>query len=511
MRQKRFRSRPCRVRRSYGVVIYQILLSCVWGALLGYLARKTLRWAETKGLIDKENLCVRSLSPDSAHSAHSHTPGSFAYGLGLALLVLGTTGLFGSDDVLACFVAGNSFTWDDYYRIRTHEEETDAFQDILDALLSSAAFIYVGAIIPWNAYNTGAQELGIAPWRVVVLGLGVLLLRRLPAVLLLHKLIPALTTWDEALFTGWFGPIGVSAVYYIEIAHRQVPADGSRERLRALYEPLVLFLVFASVMGHGTTIPISKLGPHIVRRTATMTQTRSMTQSRPPSRRPTIAAAAGEAAEPSRTHAQASKGLFERLFGFASKPQTRVQAKDIGAPSGARRQREVSARGEEGEAEGQAKLEQQEESSGSSDEIALEERSATATPALAAGTSSSTVAGAASRSASPKRRAPAQPLTLPTTHRRSGGTAEMRDSNAGSSPLSSAPGTPLASVPGTPQRPAAAARDGSILRHAGSASGSGILAHVEHALSDELRRERQEALGERGITWGETEGAKEKE
>jgi hypothetical protein len=412
---------------------------------------------------------------------------------------------------LACFEAGNSFTWDDYYRIRTHEEETDAFQDILDALLSSAAFIYVGAIIPWNAYNTGAQELGIAPWRVVVLGLGVLLLRRLPAVLLLHKLIPALTTWDEALFTGWFGPIGVSAVYYIEIAHRQVPADGSRERLRALYEPLVLFLVFASVMGHGTTIPISKLGPHIVRRTATMTQTRSMTQSRPPSRRPTIAAAAGEAAEPSRTHAQASKGLFERLFGFASKPQTRVQAKDIGAPSGARRQREVSARGEEGEAEGQAKLEQQEESSGSSDEIALEERSATATPALAAGTSSSTVAGAASRSASPKRRAPAQPLTLPTTHRRSGGTAEMRDSNAGSSPLSSAPGTPLASVPGTPQRPAAAARDGSILRHAGSASGSGILAHVEHALSDELRRERQEALGERGITWGETEGAKEKE
>lgn len=78
----------------YGVVIYQILLSCVYGALLGYLGRKTLRWAEAHGYVDKDTF--------------------FAYGLGLALFVLGTTGLFGSDDVLACFVAGNSFTWNDW-------------------------------------------------------------------------------------------------------------------------------------------------------------------------------------------------------------------------------------------------------------------------------------------------------------------------------------------------------------------------------------------------------------
>jgi hypothetical protein len=31
-----------------------------------------------------------------------------AYGVGLAFFVLGVTGTLGSDDLLACFVAGNS-------------------------------------------------------------------------------------------------------------------------------------------------------------------------------------------------------------------------------------------------------------------------------------------------------------------------------------------------------------------------------------------------------------------
>lgn len=72
----------------YAVVIYQILLSIAYGAVVGYVARKALRWAESRGTIDKDNF--------------------FAFGLGLALFVLGTTGLVGSDDILACFIAGNS-------------------------------------------------------------------------------------------------------------------------------------------------------------------------------------------------------------------------------------------------------------------------------------------------------------------------------------------------------------------------------------------------------------------
>lgn len=253
----------------YGVVIYQILLSVFYGALLGYIARKTLRWAESRKYIDKDSF--------------------FAFGLGLALFTLGTTGLFGSDDILACFVAGNSFTWDDWFRIRSEESD---IQDILDMLLNAAVFIYIGAIIPWGFYHT---EGGIEAWRIVVLGITVLLLRRPPWVIASMKIIPALSTWGEAAFAGFFGPIGVGAVFYIEVALRKIPDDGSRDVLRELYTPVVLFCVFSSVLVHGVTVPVSKLGPNIVRKSATLTKTRSITLTSKPSPRSSDEAGRGGA------------------------------------------------------------------------------------------------------------------------------------------------------------------------------------------------------------------------
>ncbi|PWY98523.1 hypothetical protein BCV70DRAFT_201833 [Testicularia cyperi] len=247
----------------YAVVIYQILLSIIFGSLLGYLARKTLRWAESRSYIDKANF--------------------FAYGLGLAFFTLGTTGLFGSDDILACFIAGNSFTWDDWFRVRTEDND---FQEIIDSVLNMAVFVYIGAIIPWADYSNPVLEL--TGWRVVVLAILVLLLRRPPWVIAATRVIPALRNFKESAFAGWFGPIGVGAVFYIQVALRQLPDDGTRDRLREVYTPVVLFCVFGSVLTHGITIPISKLGPGVMRRTATLTKTRSITFSRPVSRSNTI-------------------------------------------------------------------------------------------------------------------------------------------------------------------------------------------------------------------------------
>ena len=45
----------------------------------------------------------------------------------------------------------------------------------------------------------------------------VLLLRRIPALLLMYRAMPrAVRSWREALFMGYFGPIGVGAVYYLQ-------------------------------------------------------------------------------------------------------------------------------------------------------------------------------------------------------------------------------------------------------------------------------------------------------
>lgn len=231
----------------YSVMVYQILLSCAYGAVMGYVARKVLRWAAEHKLVDMSNF--------------------FSYGFGLALFTLGTAGLFGTDDVLACFVAGNSFTWDDWFRLR--QEEND-FQEILDMLVNAAIFMYIGLIIPWQDYSD--EAIGLSGWRVVVLGILVILFRRLPWILLSYKIIPVLRTWQEAVFTGWFGPIGVGAVYYIEVAIRKVPDDGTRDHLRRVVNPVVLFCVFSSVLTHGITVPIVYFGPSVVKHTRTLTR-----------------------------------------------------------------------------------------------------------------------------------------------------------------------------------------------------------------------------------------------
>lgn len=54
------------------------------------------------------------------------------------------TGFSGSDDVLACFAAGNAFSWDDWFRQETEEAH---FQEVIDMLLNLSVFVYIGTII----------------------------------------------------------------------------------------------------------------------------------------------------------------------------------------------------------------------------------------------------------------------------------------------------------------------------------------------------------------------------
>ncbi len=85
---------------------------------------------------------------------------------------------------------------------------------------SSAA--YSGSILPWNDFN---NYFGLTPWRLIVLGILVMILRRVPWVLALMKAIPTLPTIKEAAFAGFFGPIGVGAVYYVQVALQTLPEE----------------------------------------------------------------------------------------------------------------------------------------------------------------------------------------------------------------------------------------------------------------------------------------------
>ncbi|KAJ1818335.1 hypothetical protein LPJ75_001477 [Coemansia sp. RSA 2598] len=221
----------------YWIWCYNILLSVVIGIVVGYVARKLLRWAESYDLIDKESF--------------------LAFSIGLSIFIVGCLQLIRSDDVLCCFIAGHAFTWDDWFR----EETKDAhFQEVLDGLINVTFFIYFGTIIPWHQFNNA--ELIIAPWRLIVAAIMVLLLRRLPIVVLLTRLTPAFRNYRQSIFAGWFGPIGVGAIFFAEIVLEEIEMEPEHYHLRSreIIVPIVSFLIFSSVLVHGITLPLVYIG-----------------------------------------------------------------------------------------------------------------------------------------------------------------------------------------------------------------------------------------------------------
>ena len=226
---------------------YTILLSVVYGITVGWIAKELLHIAEDKKFVDRENFLVFAIT--------------------LALFITGTCGMIGSDDVLACFVAGNVFTWDDWFRLETLD---DSLQPTIDMLLNLSIFMWYGAVAPWYKF---AHNDVIPIYRLIFLGILILLFRRVPVVLAMHKFIPQIEMLQQAGFVGFFGPIGVSAVFYLYVSldfFRQLTdADGNERedavRLGEIMFVVVWFLAICSIVVHGLSVPLGKVGYHLPR------------------------------------------------------------------------------------------------------------------------------------------------------------------------------------------------------------------------------------------------------
>lgn len=212
---------------------YTIILSILYGAVVGWVCKKLLHWAEERNYVDRESFLV--------------------FAIALALFVLGTCGLIGTDDVLACFIAGNTFTWDDWFRLETKD---DSLQPTIDMLLNVTIFLWYGAYIPWDHFGNNSV---ISTWRLVVLGILVLLLRRLPWVFGMHKWISQIEEVRQAVFVGFFGPIGVSAVFYLFVSMEFIEEHLSDENgvprsdvkdLAETIRVVVWFLAVCSIVSH---------------------------------------------------------------------------------------------------------------------------------------------------------------------------------------------------------------------------------------------------------------------
>jgi NhaP-type Na+/H+ or K+/H+ antiporter len=136
--------------------------------------------------------------------------------LTLSIFTVGVASTIGADDLLAAFAAGLhplqctilgskiplgcAISWDGYFHTQT---ENDAFSSVIDYVVNCGCFIYIGAWLPFDDYHS--PEYGITPWRLVLLMIAILFLRRIPFLLMVYKFVPEIASWKEALLSGHFG------------------------------------------------------------------------------------------------------------------------------------------------------------------------------------------------------------------------------------------------------------------------------------------------------------------
>ncbi|KAI0930521.1 hypothetical protein AcW1_009187 [Taiwanofungus camphoratus] len=233
--------------------LYQVILGVALGAALGILFCHLMKFSYRKGLIDRESYVAQYLA--------------------LAIFTVGITSTIGSDDLLAAFAAGTAISWDGHFNDQMGNE---VFSSVIDLLLNCGCFVYIGAWLPFSSFNS--PELGITPWRLVVLFIAILCIRRIPPLLILYRWVPEIGNWREALFSGHFGPMGVGAVFISTLAVTRLPVphsppQGQAELLAATLQTIVSFIVLGSIIVHGLSIPFFSFGKGIRTRTISMTRT----------------------------------------------------------------------------------------------------------------------------------------------------------------------------------------------------------------------------------------------
>ncbi|KAG1737660.1 Sodium/hydrogen exchanger [Suillus lakei] len=252
--------------------LYQVILGTVLGAVLGFLFSKLMKISHTQGFIDRESYIAQYLA--------------------LSIFTMGVASTIGADDLLAAFAAGCAISWDGHFHDQTKD---DAFSSVIDYVMNCGCFIYIGAWLPFDTFN----YLDITPWKLLLLVIAILVLRRIPFLLALYKFIPEITSWQESLFCGHFGEqffylccrfhleylsciqMGVSAVFVSALALTRLPTPENPPADQAQYlattiQPIVSFVVLGSIIVHGLSIPFFTISRKAHSRTSSLTMGSTM-------------------------------------------------------------------------------------------------------------------------------------------------------------------------------------------------------------------------------------------
>ncbi len=172
----------------YRVITWEVFGGAVLGILIGLIAGYLLKWAQRQEFTGEASLITITIA--------------------LALVTLGAVRLIQSDGILAVFTAGLTF---DHIVGDRNQAREERIQEAFNRFLTIPSLILFGMVQPWEEW----VEIG---WPLVFLIISILCLRRLPMIFLLRRKLLPLQTQGDALFIGWFGPIGIAALFYSMLA-----------------------------------------------------------------------------------------------------------------------------------------------------------------------------------------------------------------------------------------------------------------------------------------------------
>ncbi|WP_230534370.1 cation:proton antiporter domain-containing protein [Microvirga roseola] len=192
-----------------------VVAASVIGCSIGYIAAKLLAFAERHKIVETTSL--------------------LGYTVAFSLLTLGAAKLVHADAIISVFLAGLVFN---LCADRNEEHEEEHIQEAVAKLFTLPMFVIFGIALPFSEW----MRLG---WPLLALAVLVLLLRRPLVVGLLSPALRSALNIRDAAYLGWFGPIGVAAMYYATFARGHV------------YDPTIWHaasaLIFASILAHGVT------------------------------------------------------------------------------------------------------------------------------------------------------------------------------------------------------------------------------------------------------------------
>ncbi|KAF8309345.1 hypothetical protein DL93DRAFT_1767443 [Clavulina sp. PMI_390] len=255
-------------------VLYSVVLGVLVGIILGLILSRLMRLMQRRGFIGSESYVVQFVA--------------------LVLFIEGVVTLMGSDDLLACFAAGmltsppniyisnvkyqgSAISWDGYFNEQVKDDEV--FAALVDTIMNCVVFVFIGAWIQFPDWTN--PSVNITPVRLVAFFCSILLTRRIPAVMLLYPIVPDIHNWREALFCGWFGPMGVGGIFISTLALTYLPEaqkdnpQGQLQILATCIQPIVSSTILGSILVHGLSIPAFSLVRNVTlsRSTTMNTQT----------------------------------------------------------------------------------------------------------------------------------------------------------------------------------------------------------------------------------------------